>query len=103
MKRTGSCRLSSSALGALLALAVVATRAETSTPEPAGAETTHRVRLQLAAGDHAFELRYGGLPRRYIVHMPPGETVHPLPVMLALHGGGQWRPVSAREPPRSGR
>jgi len=38
-------------------------------------------------GDHTFELTFGGLRRRYIVHVPAGAD-QPLPVMLALHGGG---------------
>ena len=88
MKRTGPCRLSGSALGVMLALAVVATQAASSTPEPAGGETTLRVQPQLTTGDHVFELQYGGLQRRYIVHVPRRAVGRAAPVMLALHGGG---------------
>jgi polyhydroxybutyrate depolymerase len=42
----------------------------------------------LAPGDHAFELHFKGLLRRYIVHVPPDTGDAGLPVMLALHGGG---------------
>ncbi len=40
------------------------------------------------AGDHVYQFRHDGRVRRYIVHVPPGGTTDPRPVMLALHGGG---------------
>jgi polyhydroxybutyrate depolymerase len=45
-------------------------------------------RPALTAGDHTLEVPYGGLSRRYIVHVPPPHGTATLPVMLALHGGG---------------
>lgn len=38
--------------------------------------------------DRTYTLRFGGLVRRYIVHLPPGPAIAARPVMLALHGGG---------------
>ncbi len=40
------------------------------------------------AGDHVYQVRHDGRVRQYIVHVPPGGTTAPRPVMLALHGGG---------------
>jgi len=42
----------------------------------------------LTAGDHTITLQHGELQRRYHVHVPPHRRGQPLPVMLALHGGG---------------
>ncbi|MEZ5540664.1 MAG: PHB depolymerase family esterase [Pseudomonadota bacterium] len=42
----------------------------------------------LAAGDHTFTLQQGDLTRRYHVHVPPRRDERPLPLLLALHGGG---------------
>lgn len=41
----------------------------------------------LAVGDHTFSFRHDGRRRSYIVHVPPRST-GPLPVLVALHGGG---------------
>jgi polyhydroxybutyrate depolymerase len=41
----------------------------------------------LTAGDHRIAVSHGGLARAYIVHVPPHAT-GPLPVVIALHGGG---------------
>jgi polyhydroxybutyrate depolymerase len=38
--------------------------------------------------DHQFTLSYGGLTRRYVVHVPAGYNGKtPLPVVLGFHGG----------------
>jgi polyhydroxybutyrate depolymerase len=43
----------------------------------------------LGPGSHLIEIRYGGLGRSYIVHVPPqGSSANPLPVILNFHGGG---------------
>ena len=42
----------------------------------------------IGAGNHEFTLRHGGRQRTYIVHVPPGAGDTPLPVLLAVHGGG---------------
>lgn len=40
-----------------------------------------------SAGDRIGHLRFGGLNRAYLVHVPPGARAG-LPVVLAFHGGG---------------
>jgi len=48
------------------------------------AETVH-----LTAGDHVRSVRVEGHDRRYLVHVPPRVSQGgPLPVVVALHGGG---------------
>ena len=42
----------------------------------------------LSAGDHEFDLRHGGLDRSYFVHVPSRSGPGPVPVVIALHGGG---------------
>jgi len=42
----------------------------------------------LTSGNHEFTIRHGGRRRSYIVHVPPGVTSTPLPVVVAFHGGG---------------
>jgi polyhydroxybutyrate depolymerase len=44
--------------------------------------------LGLTSGNHEFTIRHGGRRRSYIVHVPPGATSTPLPVVVAFHGGG---------------
>jgi polyhydroxybutyrate depolymerase len=40
------------------------------------------------AGDHAFSLSHGGLPRDYFVHVPPSyDGSHATAVIINLHGG----------------
>lgn len=44
---------------------------------------------RLPPGDHTFHLEHGGLARKYILHVPAGyDGSHPLPLVVALHGGG---------------
>lgn len=46
-------------------------------------------RTVLAAGDHVRQLDHGGWGRRYLLHLPAGYMPgHPLPLVVALHGGG---------------
>lgn len=40
------------------------------------------------AVDQVVAIRFGGLQRRYRLHVPAAGTTAPRPVMLALHGGG---------------
>jgi len=41
----------------------------------------------LAAGDHVQKLKYGGLDRTYLVHVPPQyDAKKPTPVVLVYHG-----------------
>jgi polyhydroxybutyrate depolymerase len=43
----------------------------------------------LVAGDQMYYMRFGGLTRSYLVHVPFGyDGTSPLPVVLAFHGGG---------------
>ncbi|MFC1661272.1 alpha/beta hydrolase family esterase [Gemmatimonadota bacterium] len=43
----------------------------------------------LSPGDHTFSLDAGGLPRRYLVRIPPSPPQGPTPPLLvAFHGGG---------------
>lgn len=40
-------------------------------------------------GDYTFTIPYGGLTRRYRVHVPSGyDAAKPAPLLVALHGGG---------------
>lgn len=40
-------------------------------------------------GDYRFSMLHDGLTRRYRVHVPAGyDAAHPLPLLVALHGGG---------------
>ena len=43
----------------------------------------------LQPGDYRYGLNHGGLQRAYLVHVPRGyDPAQPMPVLLALHGGG---------------
>jgi len=43
----------------------------------------------LAPGSHLVDIRYDGLIRSYIVHVPPqASSANALPVILNFHGGG---------------
>ncbi len=43
----------------------------------------------LGPGSHLIEIRYGGLGRSYIVHIPPqGSSANALPAILNFHGAG---------------
>jgi polyhydroxybutyrate depolymerase len=42
----------------------------------------------LAPGDHELRLEHGGRERSYRLHLPPHAGAHPLPLVLAFHGGG---------------
>jgi polyhydroxybutyrate depolymerase len=82
-------RFLKSVLGAVLALVIGTCLAGTVQPrEPLGSDSVPSLHPQLAAGDHTIELRYDGLQRRYIVHVPRQSVGRLSPVMLALHGGG---------------
>lgn len=51
-----------------------------------------------AQGDPVFEIRVGGLERRYLVHAPAGYDARtPRPVVVMLHGGGGTAQVAAFE------
>ncbi len=41
----------------------------------------------LALGDYSFELVHDGIPRFYLVHVPPTYDGKPTPLVLAFHGG----------------
>lgn len=41
-----------------------------------------------AAEDSSGSLRFGGLGRTYLVHVPPGDANAPRPLLLVFHGGG---------------
>ncbi len=44
---------------------------------------------EFGPGDHDFSLEYGGLTRKYLVHVPISyDTKKPAPLILAFHGGG---------------
>ena len=44
---------------------------------------------ELAAGTHDLRLRVGDTERSYYLHLPPSfESLGPLPLVLAFHGGG---------------
>lgn len=44
---------------------------------------------RLLPGDHQYFMRHGGRDREFIVHRPAGlDTLRPVPVILAFHGGG---------------
>ncbi len=55
---------------------------------PVRAQTSDNGRRTLPPGEHVFNLDHGGLSRRYLVHVPQQPPDRPLPVVLALHGGG---------------
>jgi polyhydroxybutyrate depolymerase len=42
----------------------------------------------LAPGDHVRRLVHGGRERSYVLHVPPGVSNAPRPLLLAFHGGG---------------
>jgi polyhydroxybutyrate depolymerase len=42
----------------------------------------------LAPGDHVRAVAHGGRERSYVLHVPPGATAAPRPLLLAFHGGG---------------
>lgn len=52
------------------------------------ATTAMHASAQLVPGDHRFVVHHGGRERFYSVHVPAHSGSRPLPVMLALHGGG---------------
>jgi polyhydroxybutyrate depolymerase len=48
-----------------------------------------RMEPVVAAGNYRWSLMHDGRERRYIVHVPEGlEAGRPVPLVLALHGGG---------------
>jgi len=63
-------RVASLALGLALACAQA--------PEPSA----------LVPGDHERALAHGGRERSYVLHVPPGASATPRPLLLAFHGGG---------------
>jgi len=51
--------------------------------------TTAPAQAALAPGDYDFSIRHGGLPRSYLVYVPPQAAVGAaLPVVINFHGGG---------------
>jgi polyhydroxybutyrate depolymerase len=49
--------------------------------------TTATARAALVAGDNPRELPFGGLPRKYVVHVPPGyDGATPVPLVVDIHG-----------------
>jgi polyhydroxybutyrate depolymerase len=55
----------------------------------AGAHSLEPGSLMLGPGNHRIDIRYGGLGRSYIVHVPPqASSAKPLPVILNFHGAG---------------
>ncbi len=72
----------------LAVAAIVAPRQPLAPPPGTTLRAPRAPASPLAPGDHVFQIRYDGLDRRYIVHVPPPVGTGPLPVMLALHGGG---------------
>jgi polyhydroxybutyrate depolymerase len=45
--------------------------------------------LHLAPGDYSFSMKFDGVDRGYVVHMPPQAAAgEPLPVVLNFHGAG---------------
>ena len=80
-------------IGALIAAAIVAVLGMLGPPEDAlRAQPKAQAQAQaqgLAPGDYEFALEHRDRIRSYLLHLPPaydGET--PLPLVLALHGGG---------------
>jgi polyhydroxybutyrate depolymerase len=52
----------------------------------------------LAPGDHTFEVNVNGESRDYLVHVPPQyHAENPIPMVLALHGGGGNMHIQANE------
>jgi len=41
----------------------------------------------LQTGDYTRAIEVGGRRRTYLVHVPPGTSAAPLPIVIALHGG----------------
>ena len=50
-----------------------------------------------AAGDHEVTLRFDGVDRRYLLHVPAGLGPEPVPVVMSLHGGGGSAPQHQRQ------
>ncbi len=51
--------------------------------------TTALAQAALAPGDYEFSIRHGGLPRSYLVYVPPQAAAGAaLPVVVNFHGGG---------------
>jgi polyhydroxybutyrate depolymerase len=44
--------------------------------------------VSATAGTYRVDLEHGGRQREYLVHVPPGASDAPLPLVIALHGGG---------------
>ena len=58
-------------------------------PLPEGAATGQEPAPVLSPGAYTFSLQHQGLERSYLVRVPPAASEgHPLPVVLAFHGGG---------------
>jgi len=50
------------------------------------------------AGDYSFTIEHDGLPRSYLVHVPPGyDPGHATPLLVSLHGGGAHMQYQAND------
>lgn len=62
------------------------------------ASGVHAAGAPLAAGSHELSLRHAGRERGFIVHVPQTYRAdRPVPLVLALHGGGGSMQVMARD------
>lgn len=65
---------------------------------PRLAEAASQAGQGLEAGSHRLHLRHDGLERDFIVHVPQTyRAERPVPLVLALHGGGGSMQVMARD------
>lgn len=61
----------------------------TAAPAHARADGLEPLARSLEPGSHLIEMKYGGLDRSYIVHLPPRASgASALPVILNFHGAG---------------
>lgn len=55
--------------------------------EPSVALTPTSQRIT-APDDYVFSIKYGGVDRRYKLHVPPSYNGAPTPLIVSMHGGG---------------